>query len=161
MEKSPAAPGCFSVRNRRKDNTCPVVRGLVISTRMETDRLQRILVAEDESDWQDIHRMALETMGGFTVKICSNGKEALKAAPGFKPDFLILDVMMGDMTGMQLLNELRALPDFADTPAIFLTARAQAHELEEYRSYSVAEVISKPYDPMSLAERIRGIWSAL
>lgn len=128
---------------------------------MDKSRLKRILIAEDESDWQELHRMSLETVGGFTVKVCANGKEALKAAPSFKPDFLVLDVMMGDMTGMELITQMREVPALAETPFVFVTARAQPHELKEYESYGVADVISKPYDPMSFAERIRTIWSEL
>lgn len=129
---------------------------------MDPNRLKRILVAEDEKDWRDIHSMALESAGGFTVKICSGGQEALKAAAGFKPDLLALDVMLGDMTGMQLLTSLRELPECKDVPAVFLTARAQPHEIAEYKNeYGVAEVITKPYDPMSLGERLREIWRGL
>lgn len=129
---------------------------------MDVSRLKRILVADDEKDWRDIHRMALETVGGFTVKICSGGNEALQAAPGFKPDFLALDVMMGDMTGMELVTRLREIPGLKDIPAIFLTARAQKHEIAEYKNnYGVIEVITKPYDPMSLPGQIREIWESL
>ena len=58
---------------------------------MSSDTLQRILYVEDEPDIQAVARIALETVGGFTVQICSSGEEALQAAIEFAPDLLLLD----------------------------------------------------------------------
>ena len=125
---------------------------------MDPSGLKKILVVDDEADWRDLHQMALENVGGFTLKLCDGGKMALKAAPAFKPDFMVLDVMIGDMTGMDLLKQLREVPSLQKTPAIFVTARAQAHESAEYKTHDVVEVITKPYDPMTFADQIREIY---
>ena len=96
-----------------------------------TETLERILYVEDEPDIQEIARVSLETVGGFTVATCSSGREALDRAEEFEPDLLLLDVMMPDMDGPTTLGELRKLPGFGSTPTIFMTAKVQAHEIED------------------------------
>ena len=64
-------------------------------------------------------------------------------------------MMMPGMTGRQTLEKLRENPVFDAIPAIFMTARAQPNELEELRSIGATEVISKPFDPMSLSDQIK------
>jgi CheY-like chemotaxis protein len=120
--------------------------------------LAKILCAEDDPDIQAIMQMALEHVGGYTVLIAPNGREALDHAPAFAPDLILLDVMMPEMDGPTTLEALRADPALADIPVIFLTAKAQQHEIERYRALGIAEVISKPFDPLTLPERVRAIW---
>ncbi len=98
---------------------------------MTSPTLNRILHVEDEPDIQEIARVSLETVGGFTVATCSSGREALDRAEEFEPDLLLLDVMMPDMDGPTTLGELRKLPGFGSTPTIFMTAKVQAHEIED------------------------------
>lgn len=120
--------------------------------------LERILYAEDEPDIQEVAALALEALGGFTLKICSTGKEALLAATDFKPDLLLFDVMMPTMDGPSALQEIRKLPGFKTIPAIFMTAKVQPQEVAEYLALGAADVIAKPFDPMILAQTIRDIW---
>ncbi|MDH5752647.1 MAG: response regulator [Deltaproteobacteria bacterium] len=115
----------------------------------------RILYVEDDPDIQIIARMALEKIGGFIVKICSSGGEAIKVAEEFSPDLVLLDVMMPDMDGPQTMRELRGKPSLAGVPMLFVTAKTQRSELELFREMGVAGVISKPFDPMELASTIR------
>lgn len=120
--------------------------------------LTKILCAEDDPDIQAIMQMALEHVGGYTVLMTSNGREALDRAPAFAPDLILLDVMMPEMDGPTTLEALRAHPQLADVPVIFLTAKAQQHEIDQYRTLGIADVISKPFDPVALPERVRAIW---
>ncbi len=122
------------------------------------DNLTRILYVEDEPDIQMVARLALEALGGFTVEICSSGDEALKRAPGFKPQLFLLDVMMPGMDGPSTLKMLRALPQFAYTPVIFMTAKVQPSEVAGYKELGAVDVIPKPFDPMTLASRVQDIW---
>ena len=126
---------------------------------MVTKKLKNILYAEDEDDIRDIAQIALEDIGGFTVKYCVNGLAVLEAAKNFSPDLLLLDVMMPEMDGPTTLRELRKLPDFYRTPAIFMTAKIQSNEIEGYQSLGVLEVIAKPFDPMTLARTIQEAWN--
>lgn len=119
---------------------------------------QRILYVEDEPDIQAITRIALETLGGFTLEVCDTGMEALQKAGSFTPDLILLDVMMPGMDGPSTLRELRTLEATQATPVIFMTAKTQHHELDGYRALGALDVISKPFDPMQLADKIRTIW---
>ena len=103
--------------------------------------------------------MALETVGGFTVETCISGKEAVQKAPGFAPDLIVLDVMMPGMDGPETLLALRALPGLKDTPVIFMTAKAMAPEIQKYKDLGALDVIPKPFDPMTLSDQIKAIWS--
>lgn len=120
--------------------------------------LSRILLVEDEPDIQLIARLALENVGGFQVKVCGSGAEAVDAATEEPPDLILLDVLMPEMDGPATLRELRRIPTLAATPVVFLTAKVQAHEVERYRSLGALDVIPKPFDPMGLAQAIRTIW---
>jgi CheY-like chemotaxis protein len=122
--------------------------------------LTKILCVEDEPDIQAIARMALETVGGFTVETCISGKEAVRKAPGFAPDLILLDVMMPGMDGPETLLALRALPGFEDLPVIFMTAKAMASEIQKYKDLGALDVIPKPFNPMTLSDQIKAIWSA-
>lgn len=128
---------------------------------MARKALHRILYVEDEQDIQEIARMSLETVGGFAVKTCSSGAEAVEVAPKFKADIILLDVMMPGMDGMTTLGELRKIPALAETPVVFVTARVQRHDIDEYLRTGAAAVITKPFDPMQLPNEIRAIWEQL
>ena len=122
--------------------------------------LKKILYVEDEPDIQVIAQIALENVGGFELKICGSGQDAIRQAPGFKPDLILLDVMMPGMDGPTTLQELRKLTELAGTPVMFMTAKVQPQEIEHFKSLGAIEVIAKPFDPMKLAETIRQAWNA-
>ena len=122
------------------------------------DKLTRVLYVEDEPDIQMVARLALEAVGGFTVEICSSGKEALERAPVFQPQLILLDVMMPVMDGPTTLKSLRGLAQFADTPVVFMTAKAQPSEIAGYKNLGALDVIPKPFDPMKLSSQVQAIW---
>lgn len=122
-------------------------------------KLERILYAEDEPDIQAVAKLALELVGGFQVMICNNGLEALDKAGAFAPDLILLDVMMPGMDGPSALQKLRADPATASIPAVFITAKAQAAEVAQYKALGALDVIAKPFDPMTLAAQLQQIWS--
>lgn len=121
-------------------------------------QLQRILYVEDEQDIQTVAKLALEAMGGFTVEICSSGSEALKQAPLFNPQLILLDVMMPGMDGPTTLRQLRELEPFQQTPVIFMTAKVQPSEVDGYKAMGAVDVIPKPFDPMTLSDNVKQIW---
>ncbi len=120
--------------------------------------LQKILFVEDDPDIQMVAQLALEAVGGYTVQMCSSGKEALAVAEQFAPDLILLDVMMPGMDGPTTLMELRKRPSLSHTPVVFMTARVQRHEIEQYLAMGAADVISKPFDPMTLSAQVADIW---
>lgn len=122
------------------------------------ETLTRVLYVEDEPDIQMVARLALEALGGYSVEICCSGEEALQRAPGFKPQLILLDVMMPGMDGPATLKLLRELPQFSDTPVVFMTAKVQASEVISYQQMGAVGVIPKPFDPMTLAAKVQEIW---
>jgi two-component system, OmpR family, response regulator len=117
----------------------------------------RVLHVEDDPDILEISKLALVDVGGLVVLQFSSGSRALSEAVSFQPDLLLLDVMMPEMSGIELLGALRALPGLETTPAVFMTARAQNSETAELRAIGASGVVVKPFDPMTLADRLRDI----
>ena len=95
---------------------------------------------------------------GVRVNVRVGVAEALAVAEQFAPDLILLDVMMPGMDGPTTLAELRKKPTLAHTPVVFMTARVQRHEIEQYLAIGAADVISKPFDPMSLSAQVAAIW---
>jgi CheY-like chemotaxis protein len=121
-------------------------------------KLERILCVEDDPDIQAVIRLALERVGGFTVMLCASGRTALDSVAGFRPDLILLDVMMPGLDGPGTLAALRQLPGAAALPVIFMTAKVQPDELDHYLSLGALAVVVKPFDPMTLAHEIRAHW---
>ncbi len=120
--------------------------------------LQRILHVDDEPDIREVAKMTFEAIGGFTVGSCCSGQEAIDKAPDFAPDIILLDAMMPGMDGPTTLSELRKLSGTATTPVIFMTAKAQTSEIERFKDLGAIDVITKPFDPMTICDQIKEIW---
>lgn len=110
------------------------------------------LLIDDDPDIRTVGRLALERVGGFEVALASSGAEALRALAGARFDVILLDAMMPGESGLALLARVRAR---VEVPVIFLTARVQQRDVEEYRAAGAAGVIAKPFDPMTLAGEVR------
>jgi len=120
--------------------------------------LNLVLYVEDDPDIQMVAQMALEVVGGLSLRACNSGREAVDAAAACQPDLILLDVMMPDMDGPATLAALRLLPGMAATPVIFMTAKVQAAEVAHYKTLGAIGVIAKPFDPMQLAQQVRQLW---
>ena len=125
---------------------------------MPSRELARVLFVEDEADIREIIELALGTVGGLALRPCASGEDAVGAIDAFRPDLILLDVMMPGLDGPTTLRRLRANREHAGIPAIFMTAKAQRHEVEHFVALGAAGVIAKPFDPMTLAEQLRAIW---
>jgi CheY-like chemotaxis protein len=115
----------------------------------------RVLHVDDEPDIRDVVEMALDLDPAFSVRGCASGSEAVAAAADWRPDLILLDVMMPGMDGLATLVELRQTPKTSAIPVVFMTARAQVSELERFVSMGAEGVIAKPFDPMTLAASVR------
>jgi CheY-like chemotaxis protein len=115
----------------------------------------RVLHVDDEPDIREIVELSLGLDPTLAVHSCASGGEALRAASDWPPDLILLDVMMPGMDGPATLARLRGAQQTADIPVVFMTARAQARELEHFRSLGAAGVIAKPFDPLTLAGMVR------
>lgn len=123
-----------------------------------TQTLSKILYVEDEDDIRTVAQLALEAVGGFVLKSCAGGAQALREGPDFAPDLILLDVMMPGMDGPSTLAALREHAVLKAVSVIFMTAKVQQGEIAHYRALGALDVIAKPFDPMTLADQVRAIW---
>src|SRR5574344_1182251 len=122
--------------------------------------LKKIIYAEDEPDLQTVVEMTVQAMSDFEMKICDNGKILLECVEEYSPDLIMLDVMMPELDGPSTFNKLKEMEKLKNVPVIFMTAKAQVHEVEHFKSLGAIGVITKPFDPMTLCEEIQNIWNA-
>jgi len=115
---------------------------------------RKVLIIDDEPGIIDIVEANLEG-DGFEVISATDGKQGLERIRADKPELVILDVMMPEMDGWEVLRHLEQDPDTAGIPVIMLTAKAAdedyIHGLEE----GAVEYITKPFDPMEVVNRIK------
>jgi CheY-like chemotaxis protein len=120
----------------------------------------RILLVDDEPDIREVVDVSLGLDLDFATRACASGADALVAAAEWSPSLVLLDVMMPLMDGPTTLANLRKNPRTAHIPVVFLTARTQADEIEQYISLGAQGVLSKPFDPMTLATSVRSFLPA-
>jgi two-component system OmpR family response regulator len=115
----------------------------------------RVLHIDDEPDIREIVATSLSLDAEFAVRGCDSGADGLTAAAEWRPDLILLDVMMPVMDGPTTLGQLRENPKTAGIPVVFMTARMQTRELELFKSLGAEGVIAKPFDSMTLAALVR------
>ncbi len=122
----------------------------------------KLLYIDDEPDIREVAAMALELDGSIEVRQAGSGADALQMldAGEWAPDVVLLDVMMPGADGPTTLGELRRRPALSQTPVIFITARAQPQERARLMGLGAAGVITKPFDPMTLAQDVRDVLAA-
>src|ERR1700730_8528882 len=116
----------------------------------------RVLHVDDEPDIRDLVEISLGLDPGFTVRSCASSEEALAVVAEWSPHLILVDVTMPGLDGPGMLARLRARRETAPIPVVFMTARAQTKELERFKALGATGVIAKPFDPMTLAEAVRG-----
>jgi CheY-like chemotaxis protein len=109
---------------------------------------KRILIVDDEADIREVAQIALEEIAGWEILTAGSGAEGIARAHTERPDAILLDMMMPDMHGAEVLASLKADPSTTAIPVIFLTAKAQA---ARQPPAGAAGVILKPFDPLRLA----------
>jgi CheY-like chemotaxis protein len=115
----------------------------------------RILYVDDDPDIREIVAVSLGLDPEFEMRACASGADALVTADEWAPSIILLDVMMPLMDGPTTLANLRNNPRTTHIPVVFMTARTQSYEIEEYISMGAQGVFSKPFDPMTLAASVR------
>lgn len=121
----------------------------------------KILLVDDDPELVMIASYALEKVGGFEVEHVSNGEEAVTRAVTLKPDAILLDCVLGDMDGPQVLVRLHQEMGERLCPVIFLTAKSSAELHEDLLRSGAKGVIQKPFDPLELSNQVRRIIDSL
>lgn len=124
--------------------------------------LRNVLLVDDEPDIRTLVSLILERLGGLHVQAEPSGLDALAALEsGYKPDLILLDVMMPGMDGIQTLAEIRRLPGLHALPICFLTAKVHPAELQRWHDLGINAVLTKPFSPAKLVEQIRACWESV
>lgn len=117
-----------------------------------------VLYVDDDADIREVAALSLELDGRIKVHTADSGANALKLLDdGLEPDAILLDVMMPDLDGPSTLKEIRRRPRLTDIPVVFITARTLATEHAEFIASGARGVLIKPFDPMTLARRLRDV----
>ena len=117
-----------------------------------------LMHVDDEPDIREVTAMALELDPDILLTSVPSGQAALDVlSTGTRPDVILLDVMMPQMDGPGVLSALRRMEGLAETPVIFMTARAQSGEIDRFKTLGAIGVITKPFDPMTLASQVRDL----
>lgn len=117
---------------------------------------EKILIVDDEPDIIEFISYNLKSKG-YLIETANNGVEAIRKAKTFRPDLILLDMMMPLKDGLTTLKELRIMPDFEEVPVIFLTAlRDEKSEITGLQT-GADDYITKPIKPELLATRVSAV----
>ena len=117
---------------------------------------RKILVVDDEIHILRVVAIKLKN-NGFDVLTAQDGKQGFEAALEHKPDIIVSDYQMPNMTGIEMVQKLRQEKETSEIPVIMLTARGFAIEELEKVSLNIAEFLSKPFSPKELLNTIENI----
>lgn len=119
----------------------------------------RVLVVDDEASILELLKTALAALDNYDVSIASSAADALKILKRQdKPfDCLLLDIQMPDVNGIQLLQKIRRLPEYAETPVIMLTAMSDRKYVDEAFFAGATDYVTKPFDLLELRSRMTSV----
>lgn len=121
------------------------------------DTTKCILVIDDEDDIREVAQIGLEMVANWQVITASSGDEGIIKAKAAQPDAILLDVMMPDMDGPATFQKLQADVTTQHIPVLLLTAKVQSADRRRFADLGVQGVISKPFDPLKLANGVAEI----
>jgi two-component system alkaline phosphatase synthesis response regulator PhoP len=116
----------------------------------------KILLVDDEADILEIVGYNLSSEG-YQVITASNGVEAIEKAKKYKPQLIILDVMMPEMDGIEACEKLRGIPDLSNTIITFLTARGEDYSQVAGFDAGADDYITKPIKPKVLVSKVKAL----
>jgi len=117
--------------------------------------MKKVLVVEDEKELAGFIKLRLET-GGYKVEVAYDGEEGLKMAVSLKPSLILLDIMMPNKSGLEVLRELkRPDSDIRHTPIIMLSGLKDTTNLLHAEKMGANDYLTKPYDPKELLRLVK------
>ncbi len=118
--------------------------------------MAKILVVDDDPLVTGLVKINLE-LGGFEVEEAWGGEEALQIIEERVPDLVLLDVMMPELDGWDLLRMLRSNPTTKDLPVVLLTAKVQERDVAKGWQMGADGYISKPFNPLEMVDRLKAV----
>ncbi len=107
----------------------------------------KLVIAEDEAD---IRRLIVFLLRSYDLYEAQNGRRALELIREVHPDMVLLDILMPEMTGLEVLDAMRENPLTASIPAVLLSAKGQAAEIEQGMRSGATRYLVKPFEAQSL-----------
>lgn len=124
---------------------------------MDAVSSKRVLVVEDEKDVVDLLNLNLRKAGGFVVSSASDGATGLTKARDEKPDFIILDLMLPKMSGLEVCKILKTDAATRQIPVLMLTAKAEEIDRIVGLELGADDYVVKPFSPREVILRIKAI----
>jgi DNA-binding response OmpR family regulator len=119
--------------------------------------MKKILLVEDDNFIIDIYITKLKEVG-FSVQSAVNGEDALAKIKQSRPDLVLLDIVLPQVTGFEFLQEIKSMPELKNVPVIVLSNLGQKKEVEKGLSLGAAKYLIKAhYTPTEVVEEIRAI----
>jgi two-component system phosphate regulon response regulator PhoB len=116
----------------------------------------QVLVVEDERDIAALVAYHL-TKEGYSVRTAASGSDALQAVAAQRPDLVVLDLMLPEWSGYDILKEMRRRPELADVPVVVLTARREEADRIKGLELGADDYVTKPFSPQELVLRIGAV----
>ncbi len=118
---------------------------------------KKILLVDDEERIAGMAKQALEALGGYTVRIETSGEDAIAAAGSFKPDLILLDMMMPGMSGLETCKRLKGKEKTASIPVVILSGNKEESYKVSSLDSGADDYIVKPFSLNELDARIRAV----
>ena len=112
-----------------------------------------VLVVEDKASLTQMLQF-LFLSKGLSVQIAFNGKEALEKASSIVPSLILLDIMMPEMDGFEVLEKLKKDPVTSNIPVIMLTARKSREDMQKAKDLGAVEYITKPFKAVEVVDKV-------
>jgi CheY-like chemotaxis protein len=122
---------------------------------------KRVLIIDDEADICTVVQVALEELAGWQTVAAGSGAEGLRLAQTTAVDAILLDISMPDMDGFAIHQALRQAPSTQGIPVVVFTSKVLARDRARFATLNIAGVITKPFNPLTLAQQIAALlqWS--
>jgi len=124
----------------------------------ENNRTALLLIAEDDQFYANLYKTKLEKEG-FSVVISTNGSETMKLIEENKPNLIILDIVMPELDGFEVLKQLKEKPDFKNVPVIVLSNLGQQEDIDRALSLGAFRYIVK--SNVSIHDMVESVEEAL
>lgn len=120
---------------------------------------KKVLIADDNPTNRELLADILDRFKPYGLEMLNavNGKEAYELAATEKPDLILLDIMMPDMSGYEVCEKIKADPDLSKTYIIMVSAKTQQEDRKQAVHAGADEYITKPYDIRLVRERVQAI----
>ncbi|MDE1998057.1 MAG: response regulator [Burkholderiales bacterium] len=121
--------------------------------------MKRVLITEDQADIRKLIHMTLE-FEDYEIREAPDGAEGLRVAREFKPDLMLLDIMMpGEIDGLQACRQIKSDPNLKHIRVVLLTARGQVADRQAGKDAGADSYLVKPFSPLELIETLEGLLS--